>query len=98
MMDANYVIGSTFPTDPLKTSADKYPNLHSRITELQVHTLLDVKFNEHKIWTTAEIRSHLQDIAKTLSNESVTIYPNRLSDDGFFRHYTGNPTLPKDTP
>jgi hypothetical protein len=95
MMDANYVISNEFPSTPLSVSAKEHPLLHSRITELQVHTLLGASFSDHEIWTKKEIYSHLSKIARILNPTSVDIFPNRLSDEEYFNHYKGNPTLPK---
>jgi hypothetical protein len=95
MIDANCVISREFPSTPLSVSAKEHPLLHSRITELQVHTLLSADFSDHEIWTRKEIHSHLSKIARRLNLTSVDIFPNRLSDHEYFNHYKGNPTLPK---
>ena len=92
-MNANYVIGSEFPERRLQQSAEEHPLLHSRITELQVHTLLSVNFNDHEVWTTNEIYAHLSKVAKGLNATAVMIYSNTLSDEGCFHHYVGNPTI-----
>ena len=80
MIDALNIIASEFPTQPLSQSTKEHPLLHSRITELQVHTLLSLRFREHEIWTRSEIHQYLSEIAKKLNATAHCIYPNRLSD------------------
>jgi hypothetical protein len=85
-MNALNVISSEWPTKSLSESTEEHPLLHSRITELQVHTLLGLNFNAHEIWTKAEIHEHLRKIAEQLNPASATICPNRLTDNGCWRH------------
>jgi hypothetical protein len=95
-MDANYLISNLFPTKSLRQSAEEHPLLHSQITELQVHTLLDMDFSAREVWTRNEIYAHLSRVAEGLNSTAVTIHSNRLTDEGCFSHYVGNPTiLPK---
>jgi hypothetical protein len=86
-MNALHVISSEWSSLPLSKSTEKHPLLHSRITELQVHTLLNLRFEDHEIWTRNEIYALLQRAAKVLNSTASTIWPNRLSDDSSFRHH-----------
>jgi hypothetical protein len=86
-MDALHVISSEFPSQPLSESTAAHPLLHSRITELQVHTLLGLDFSDHHVWTQTEIRNRLHSAAKALNFTAEGIYPNRLSEDGCFSHH-----------
>jgi hypothetical protein len=85
-MDALYVLSCEFPNQSLSESTASHPLLHSRITELQVHTLLSLDFSDHQIWTRDEIYAKLCEVAKQLNPTAKVIYSNRLSDDGYFRH------------
>lgn len=91
-MDATRVLSSAFPTLGLNQIVEEHPLLHSRLTELQVHTLLGVSFDAHKVWTSDEIRDHLLKAAEKLNPTAVRIYPNQLSDDSCFSHYKGLPS------
>jgi hypothetical protein len=86
-IDTLYVIGCEFPTQPLGESTAAHPLLHSRLTELQVHTLFNLDFSAHEVWTRAEVYALLDKVAKDLNPTARGIARNLLSDDGAFHHY-----------
>lgn len=85
-MNALHVLSSEFPDQTLTEITTAHPLLHSRITELQVHTLMSANFSDHEIWTRAEIKDRLGRIAHALNSTASSIYPNELTNDGCFRH------------
>lgn len=87
-MNALDVISSEFPDKPLAESTTEHPLLYSRLTELQVHTLLGLDFDAHEVWTKAELRKHLRGLANTLNSTAAMIYPNYLTSEyGGYRHH-----------
>jgi len=94
-MDALYVISCEWPSRPLSESTAAHPLLHNRITELQVHTLLDLDFRGHEIWTQEEIYSRLREIARRINATACSIYPNQLTDTGVLHPHTPYVHVPK---
>jgi hypothetical protein len=62
-VDATNLVSCEWPSQPYQATLVQHPLLHSRLTELQVHTLLGVDFTDHKIWTVEEIYTRLRDVA-----------------------------------
>lgn len=85
-MDALSLISDMYPDKGLVESTAGSPFLKSRITELQVHTLMSLNFRDHELWTQKEIYALLYKVSCGLNPVSAQIYPSRLSEGGVFGH------------